>query len=91
MNHVPGVLVIADHELHADHAAGRVFHDGEGLRENFIQALLQEGLVMDLREFGLPCGGLLAERLLGQGLQLLLQLVDLGHERQHPAHLALVF
>ena len=90
VDHVPGVLVVADRELHADHAAGGALHDGEGLGEDLVEALLEKVGILNLGELGLPGGGLLTEGLVGERLEGLLDLVDLGDKREHPAHLALV-
>ena len=88
--HVPGVLVVADHELHADHAAGGILHDGEGLGQDLVQPFLQEVGILDQGELGFPGGRLVTEGLVGKGLQAGFNFVDLGDERDHPAHFALV-
>ncbi len=69
VNHVPGVLVVADHELHPDHAAGGVLHDCESLGEDLVQALLQKGGILNLGKLGLPGSGLLTECLVGERLE----------------------
>ena len=69
VNHVPGVLVVADHELHPDHAAGGVLHDCESLGEDLVQALLQKGGILNLGKLGLPGRGLLTECLVGERLE----------------------
>ena len=91
MDHVPGVLVVTDHELHPDHASGSAFHHGKCLGEDFVQAFLEKGRVLNLRKLGLPGGGLFAKSFVWKRLKGLLDLVDLGNKREHPAYFALVF
>jgi len=90
VDHVPDIRVVADGELGADHATCGVLHHGEGLGEDLVEALLEKLRILDLGEFLLPGGGLLAEGLVGKRLQGLLNLVDAGDDREHPAHLALI-
>ena len=91
VNHVPSVLVVADHELHSDHATGGALHDGKSLGEDFVEAFLEKGRVLNLGKLGLPGGGLFAKGLIRKRLEGLLDLVDLGNKREHPAYFALVF
>ena len=90
VDHVPGVLVVADHELHPDHTAGRVLHHRKGFGEDLVQALLQKVGILDLGKLGLPGGGLFTKRFVWKALQTDLNLVDLGDKGEHPAHFALV-
>ena len=90
VDHVPGVVVVADRERLADHAARGALHHGEGLGKDLVEPLLEKVGILDRGELGLPGGGLFAEGLVGERLERLLDRVDLGDEGEHPAHLALV-
>ena len=75
--------------LLAQPAAG-VLDDGERLGQDLLERRGEFRFVVDRREALLPLGGLLAQRLVRQRLQLLLDLVDALDHRAELLHFAVV-
>ena len=48
VHHIPGHRLVADRELHADHAACRILHHGKSLGENLVETLLQKFRILNL-------------------------------------------
>ena len=71
-------------------AAAGVLHHGEGLGQDFVQPAGQRRVVLDLGKLRLPGGGLLAQDVVGQLLQLGFDRVDLRDQRPQPLDLAVV-
>ena len=93
MHHVPHHGLIAYRECVSSlfQPARCVFHHGERFRQNFIQLL---PLLFQFRNFGyffLPRGGFCAQLVIGQTLELLVQLVDAVYDRHQAPQLALIF
>ncbi len=61
--------------------AGGVFDDGEGLREDLVEAVVLELRVFDRGDLFLPALGHFAQLLVGEGFILLVELVDLADNR----------
>jgi hypothetical protein len=74
----------------AAEAAGRVFDHGERLGQDPVERLLLLLVVADGRQARLPPSRLGPEVVVGQRLVLLLEFVDLAHDRQHALDLALI-
>ena len=89
-HHLPAQGVIAHRDVGAAHAAAGILHHGERLGQDGLQFARQFGVVLDGGELGLPRGGLVAEHLLGLGLQRGLELVDALHQRPEALQFALV-
>ena len=93
VHHVPGHRLVADGEgvLALGQPARRVFHHRERFRQNLVELL---PLLRQLRNGGelrLPGGGLRAELVVGERLELLVELVDATDRRHQALDFALIF
>ena len=70
--------------------AGGILHHGKCLRENLFEAAFEGIEILDLREFLLPSHGLLRQRLVGQPMQPLFDLVDFFDQRPDALQFALI-
>ena len=79
VHHVPGHRLIADRESLAalGQTARRIFHHRERFRQNLVELAVGERLgILDRRKLGLPRGGLGAQFVVRERLELLVELVD---------------
>ena len=93
VHHVPGHRLIADREcvLPFGQPARRVFHNRKRFRQNLIELFPLLLQVRDRRELGLPGRGFGAQIVVGERLELLVELVDPAHDRHQTLDLALIF
>src|SRR5438309_2063486 len=93
MHHVPGHRLIANAEslLALRQPARRVLHDREGFWQNLVELrpLLQQ--VGNGGQLSFPSRSLSAEIVVGERLELLVQLIDALDQWRHALDFALIF
>ena len=92
VHHVPRHRLIADCEslVALGQAAGGVFHHRKSLGQNLFEPTGQRFRILDRGELGLPGGGLGAQFVVGERLELLVERVDRAHDRLKAPDLALI-
>ncbi len=93
VDHVPGHRLVADGEgvLALRQAARRVFHHRKRFRQDFVQLRPLLGHAGNGRQLRLPGGRLRAEIVVGERLELLVQLVNATDSRHQALDFALIF
>ena len=92
VHHVPGHRLVADRKrvLWLFQPARCVFHYRERFRQNFIELLPLIFQLRNFRDLFLPGRGLGAQSIIGQALELLVELVDPAYNRRQAFELALI-
>ena len=91
MFHVIGWSQTVKRVLPLGQTARRVLHHRKGLGQDLVEVLPLLAEVGHLRELGLPLRRLRAQLVVGEGLELLVQLVDATDRGPHALDLALIF
>jgi hypothetical protein len=91
VDHFPCDGLVTDAEGVTGEAAGTVFDDGEGFREDFIEVGLNVLEVLEIGEVCFPLGGFLTENGFRLGLEILFDLVDLLDDGPEFLEFTLVF
>ncbi len=82
--------MLADSDFRAAEPPAGVFHHGKGLGQDFLQPAGEFLVVLDLGQLLLPGGGLLAQNVVRNLLQLGFKSVDAGDQRPEALDLPVV-